>query len=77
MFDEKNVVAGWQEKRLNVDAKKGRAFLEQNALPVEVSFDLPPGRYAAKALVRIGSLTGFQRLDFSVPGTDVSPATVR
>ena len=77
VFDEKNVVAKWQEKKLNIDMKKGRAFLEQNALPIEASFELPPGRYAAKVLVRGGELTGFGRIDFSVPGTNVSAGTIR
>jgi hypothetical protein len=66
VFDEKSVVAGWSHARLLVDTEKGREFLSSNPYSIRKGFALEPGRYAAKALVRVvgRDVTGFQREDF-------------
>lgn len=67
VFDEQKVVAGWGHARLLVDTEMGQEFLSSNAYSVRQQFALPPGRYVAKALVRVvggRDVTGFQRADF-------------
>jgi hypothetical protein len=68
VFDENNLVAGWGYSRLKIDLEKGREFLTSNPYRLEQRFQLPPGRYSAKALLRyVGSdITGFQRADFEI-----------
>ena len=62
-------VVTFTTKKLNIDVQRAEAGLASGA-PVRVreKFDLPPGKYAAKVLVRIdgtGEL-GFARTDFEV-----------
>ncbi|HKR66976.1 MAG TPA: VWA domain-containing protein [Thermoanaerobaculia bacterium] len=68
VFDEKNLPAGWAYSRLNIDLAKGREFLESNPYTVRQRFNLIPGKYSAKVLLRfVGTdVAGFQRSDFSV-----------
>ena len=37
------------------------------AIHFDETFDLPPGNYTAKVLVRLGEAMGFARTDFKVP----------
>ena len=62
-------VVTFKTKTLNIDVQRAEEGLSEGA-PVRVreKFDLPPGKYAAKVLVRIdgsGAL-GFARADFTV-----------
>ncbi len=68
VFDEKQQPAAWKHVTLSVDLAKGRGFLSTHPYTVRQDFKLPPGRYAAKAIVRIPGTdkTGFQRTDFLV-----------
>lgn len=68
VFGEKGDAVAWSHMRLRVDLAKGREFLEAHPYTVRQNFSLGPGRYAAKALVRIlgTDILGFQRADFVV-----------
>lgn len=72
VFGEKGEAVAWSHLKLRVDLAKGREFLEKNPYTIRQKFSLQPGRYAAKALVRIDGVdagtdrTGFQRTDFVV-----------
>ncbi len=68
VFGEKGDAVAWSHMRLRVDLAKGREFLEAHPYTVRQNFSLRPGRYAAKALVRIlgTDMLGFQRADFVV-----------
>ncbi|MGZ5443857.1 MAG: VWA domain-containing protein [Thermoanaerobaculia bacterium] len=68
VFGEKGDAVAWSHMRLRVDLAKGREFLEAHPYTVRQNFSLRPGRYAAKALVRIlgTDILGFQRADFVV-----------
>ena len=67
------VVAGpavveFRTKKITIDVAQAEWGLNESPLRVRETFDLPPGKYAAKVLVRIdgsGAL-GFARRDFSV-----------
>ena len=64
----KGVVA-FRIKRLDIDVAKAAAGLEQAPVRVRDTFELPPGNYAAKVIVRMdtsGAL-GFGRADVIVP----------
>jgi VWFA-related protein len=61
-------VVSFKVKRISIDVPKAGAALESAPIRVRETFDLPPGKYAAKVLVRLdttGSL-GFARTDFSI-----------
>ena len=65
----KPTVVTFRTKTLNIDVQRAEEGLSEGA-PVRVreKFELPPGKYAAKVLVRIdgsGAL-GFARADFTV-----------
>ena len=63
-----STVVTFRTKKVMVDVQKAEAGLSQSPLRVRETFDLPPGKYAAKVLVRIdgsGEL-GFARSDFTV-----------
>ena len=68
VFDEQGQPVGWQQARIDIDLTKGREFLTANPYTVRKAFQLEPGRYAAKAIVRIPGTDrmGFQRTDFVV-----------
>ncbi len=68
VFNDQNLVADWSRSRIEIDAAKGREFLETNRYTIRKELDLPPGHYAAKALIRVVDprLTGFDRTDFEV-----------
>lgn len=71
VFDAQNVVAGWSHSRLLVDTEAGEEFLSANPYSVRLPFALAPGRYVAKALVRVvgkEDVTGFQRSEFRIGG---------
>jgi VWFA-related protein len=61
-------VVEFRTKKITIDASVAEAKLNEAPLRVRETFDLPPGKYTAKVLVRIdgsGAL-GFARTDFSV-----------
>lgn len=62
-------VVTFKTKKLNIDVQRAEEGLSEGTLVrVRETFDLPPGKYAAKVLVRIdgsGAL-GFARADFTV-----------
>jgi VWFA-related protein len=61
-------VVSFKVKRISIDVPKAGAALDSAPIRVRETFDLPPGKYAAKVLVRLdntGSL-GFARTDFSI-----------
>jgi VWFA-related protein len=68
VFDEKGQATAWNQIRINVDLVVGRDFLEAHPYTIRQEFLLEPGRYAAKALVRIAGtdMTGFRRTDFVI-----------
>lgn len=64
-----STVVAYKVKRITVDVPRAAAALETSPIRVRESFDLPPGKYAAKILVRVdntGAL-GFARRDFVIP----------
>jgi len=65
IFDEKGATAGFKSKRITFDAA---ARVNSGYVTIREPFDLPPGRYAAKALLRVAgtSAVGFVRRDFTV-----------
>ena len=58
-----NTVVAFQQKRITLEAAR-----VDSAKPVRVSqdFDLPPGHYAAKVLLRFEDQLGFVRSDFTI-----------
>ena len=61
-------VVASRTKKITVDVARAEAALTEQPLRVRETFDLPPGNYTAKVLVRIdgsGAL-GFARTDFTV-----------
>jgi len=61
-------VVTFTTKKVLIDVQRAEAGLQQQPLRVRETFNLPPGKYAAKVLVRIdgsGAL-GFARKDFVV-----------
>lgn len=68
LFDAQNVVAEWSYVRMKLDLEKGREYLSAQPYTIERSFALAPGRYAAKALVRVvgSEEVGFARADVVV-----------
>lgn len=68
VFNEQNHVTAWSYLKLTVDLEKGREFLSANPYRIERAFTLPPGKFSAKALIRVpnSDITGFQRADFVV-----------
>jgi VWFA-related protein len=68
VFDQAGNVAGSKHRRVSLNAARVRTALAGKSLTVTEPFELPPGRYAAKSLVRIvgRDRMGFQRLDFSL-----------
>lgn len=71
VFDESGRAVVWNQLRLNVDLAAGRDFLTLNPYTIRQELRLRPGRYAAKALIRIAGteMTGFRRTDFVVPAS--------
>lgn len=64
-----STVVAFRTKKITVDVPRAGAALQETPLRVRETFDLPPGKYAAKVLVRIdgsGAL-GFARSDFTIP----------
>ncbi len=67
VFNGPSVVT-FKTKKVTIDVQRAEAGLLEAPLRVRETFDLPPGKYAAKVLVRIdgsGAL-GFARTDFTV-----------
>jgi VWFA-related protein len=67
VFNGPSVVT-FTTKKVVIDAQRAEAGLQDAPLRVRETFDLPPGKYVAKVLVRIdgsGAL-GFARTDFTV-----------
>jgi VWFA-related protein len=67
------VVAGpavveFRTKKINIDVARAEAGLNESPLRLRETFDLPPGKYAAKVLVRIdgSGVLGFARTDFAI-----------
>jgi len=69
VFDQQGQTAAWHQLRINVDLVAGRDFLSANPYTIRKEFNLPPGHYSAKAIVRVAGtdMTGFRRTDFVVP----------
>ena len=63
-----SAVVAFRTKRITVDVDRAEATLATAPLLVREVFDLPPGNYAAKVLVRIdgSGLLGFARADFAL-----------
>ena len=68
VFDEQNQPVAWNRLQIAVDLDKGREFLSTNPYTMGQEFQLEPGRYVAKALVRIAGSDriGFKRIEFEV-----------
>lgn len=68
VFDEAGKPVRWNHARIDVDTAAAREFLVANPYTIQKAYHLQPGRYAAKAIVRIPGTdrTGFQRTDFVV-----------
>jgi hypothetical protein len=65
VFDEHGATAGFKSKRITFD---DAARVAAGYVTVRETFPLPPGKYAAKALLHIAGTTslGFARKDFTV-----------
>lgn len=68
VFGEDDRPVAWNRLQIAVDIEKGREFLSANPYTMRQEFVLEPGRYVAKALVRIVGTDriGFQRVPFEV-----------
>lgn len=68
VFDDAGNVAGWKQRTMKLDEAKTRAALKGAELVRRERFTLPPGRYAAKALVLVKEreLLSFRRKDFEI-----------
>jgi hypothetical protein len=53
-------------KRIDIEAEKASKAPRDAAIHFEETFDLPPGNYVAKVLVRLGDSMGFAKTDFTV-----------
>ena len=68
IFNDRKSISGWSQARIAIDLQKGREFLQANPYTIHKEFDLAPGKYSAKALVRVvgTDIVGFQRASFDV-----------
>ena len=68
IFNDRKLISGWSQARIAIDLQKGREFLEANPYTIHKEFELAPGKYSAKALVRVvgTDIVGFQRASFDV-----------
>lgn len=68
LFNEKNDVVAWTYDRLSLDLQKGEDYLRANDYEIVKEFNLPPGKFSAKSLVRFAGteLAGFKRIDVDV-----------
>ncbi|HKS22789.1 MAG TPA: VWA domain-containing protein [Thermoanaerobaculia bacterium] len=53
-------------KRIDIESERASAAPRDAAIRFDETFDLPPGNYTAKVLVRLGESMGFARTDFTV-----------
>lgn len=53
-------------KRIDIEAEKASNAPRGAAIHFDETFDLPPGNYTAKVLVRLGESMGFAKTDFTV-----------
>ena len=62
-------VVAFKIKRIDIDLSRAGQALAESPIRLRDTFDLPPGNYAAKTLVRMDTTgaTGFARTDFTVP----------
>ena len=63
VFSGARVVAT-KVKRIDIEKERAAAAPAGAAIHFDESFDLPPGNYTAKVLVRLGESMGFARTDF-------------
>ena len=54
-------------KRIDIEAARAENAPRGAAIHFDETFELPPGSYTAKVLVRLGESMGFARTDFTVP----------
>ena len=54
-------------KRIDIEGERTSQAPRDAAIHFDETFDLPPGNYTAKVLVRLGEAMGFARTDFKVP----------
>lgn len=68
VFDAKGEAIAWSHVQVRVDLAAGRPFLDTHPYTIRQEFRLEPGRYVAKALVRVAGTdtTGFRRAEFVV-----------
>lgn len=68
VFDEQQRAVAWNRMQITIDLQKGRDFLSAHPYTMRQQFVLDPGRYVAKALVRIHDTdrVGFHRTEFEV-----------
>jgi VWFA-related protein len=68
IFDGQQRPVAWNRMQIAVDLEKGREFLTSNPYTMRQEFVLDPGRYVAKALVRIAGTdhVGFERTELEV-----------
>ncbi|HEX6096168.1 MAG TPA: VWA domain-containing protein [Thermoanaerobaculia bacterium] len=68
VFDREQRPVAWNRMQIAVDLEKGREFLSAHPYAMRQEFVLEPGRYVAKALVRIKGTdrVGFERTEFEV-----------
>jgi VWFA-related protein len=53
-------------KRIDIEGERASKAPRDAAIHFDETFDLPPGNYTAKVLVRLGEAMGFARTDFKV-----------
>ena len=53
-------------KRIDIESERASGAPSGAAIHFDETFDLPPGNYTAKVLVRLGEAMGFARTDFTV-----------
>jgi len=53
-------------KRIDIESERASSAPRGAAIHFDETFDLPPGNYTAKVLVRLGEAMGFARTDFTV-----------
>ncbi len=54
-------------KRIDIEGGRASKAPRDAAIHFDETFDLPPGNYTAKVLVRLGEAMGFARADFKAP----------
>jgi hypothetical protein len=54
-------------KQIDIESERAAKAPAGAAIHFDETFDLPPGNYTAKVLVRLGEAMGFARTDFKVP----------